>query len=315
MIPVGDSASDDPAGPEISDLIVDHDPDTLARRPVARERVVETLRAAGRRRAARIAERLPARAGVLDPDAVDRVLVAAHLELQRLHEEFASGWRLHLILRAVIEALRARSAPPYRVVDVGCGLGYIVRWLAARGRLGDDVELVGVDLNGCLARAAQALAGQEQLRCRFEVASAIRLERPATVFISTGALHHFRGGDLPRFFAGQVAAGARAFVHLDIKPTWAAPVGAWLFHTARMRVPLARHDGVVSALRAHSSARLDAAMQEGAPRLVRGLFDADQRLLAIARVMQAAIGVDPELAEPFTQALGPAASRMRWTPS
>lgn len=304
---------DDPRGPELSDLVVSHDVSTLARLPVRVRDVEATLEGRGMRAALRIARALPRRGEHFDDEGVDRVLVAAHLELQRLHEEFANGARIALVVRAVLDALRAAGEPPpYRVVDVGAGLGYVVRWLAAEGRLGGDVELLGVDFNARLVRAAEALRAEEGLPCRFEVANAFTLDRPAHVYTSSGVLHHFRGDGLRAFFARQVEAGAAAFVHFDIQRTWAAPLGSWLFHTARMRVPLARHDGYVSALRAHDGAALAAALLAGAPSFRVGRFDGEVPLLPIVRVMAAAVGVRPALAEPLERALGRDARRLAW---
>ena len=81
---------------------------------------------------------------------------------------------------------------PIRIVDIGCGTGFVIRWLSANGSLGDDVELMGVDFNVALLNEAQRLATIENLRCKFAVANAFRLAEPATIFISTGILHHFR---------------------------------------------------------------------------------------------------------------------------
>jgi SAM-dependent methyltransferase len=303
---------DDPWGPEISDVIVDYEPETLARRAVPRDAAIERLRSRGRRRAARIAEALPHVGGVFDADGIDRVLIEAHLELQRLHEEFANGWRVRLLLEALVATMRERTpGSPVRVVDVGCGLGYVVRWLAAEGALGPDTELLGVDYNAALIAGARVLARREGLSPRFEVANAFALDRPATIYVSSGVLHHFRGDGLARFFEEQVAAGARAFVHLDVKPTWNAPIGAWLFHQARMTVPLARWDGTASALRAHSKRRLEDAMAKGAPSLARAFFDAKASPWTVARVMHAAVGLERELYEPFLARLGTAAGRLQ----
>jgi len=297
--------------PEISDLIISYDPETLERRPVRRSEVAAALRRAGRGGAARIAEKLPAKDDVLDPDEMDALLVRAHAELQRLSEELRQAERMRVVLVPILEALRASGAPrPLRVVDVGCGPGYVVRWLAARGELGDDVELVGCDYNRALVNAGAKAADSEQLRCRFLVANAFTLAEPATVFLSTGVVHHFRGGDLTAFFRQQAQAGARAFVHFDIKPTYVAGLGAWIFHQARMREPLSRHDGVLSALRSHSGAALLAAARAGAPDFASGMFDGKVGLLPIVRVMHALVGVRPELLAGVLERLGSDASRL-----
>ena len=48
-------------------------------------------------------------------------------------------------------------------------------------------------------------------------------------------------------------------------PCWWSSVGAWVFHRARMREPVSRHDGVLSARRAHSAPTLLDAAESAAP--------------------------------------------------
>lgn len=290
--------------PEISDLIVAYDPETLERVPVRRDEVVARFSALGCRGAARQVARIPAPNGVLDPAAVDALLVEAHLELQRLNEEFLVGHRVLEVLRPALAALRAADAPrPLRIVDVGCGLGYMSRWLAACGELGADVELVGCDYNAALIARAEALAEREGLSCRFVVGNAFTLAEPAAIYTSTGVLHHFRDADLEAFFARQ--RGARAFFHFDIERSWLAPVGAWLFHQARMRSALARNDGVRSALRAHGRAELLAAARAGAAGLRTAFFRVASPLFPIVRTMRPIVGIEQALWEPWLEGLGP----------
>src|SRR5688572_28359068 len=130
--------------PEISDEIVAFDPETLARLPVRKRDVVEKFRSLGNARAASVVESLPEIGGYLDSGAVDALLIRVHRELQRMSEEFEHGRRMLELVRPMIETLRAAGHPrPIRVCDLGCGIGFVIRWLAARGNLGDDVELVG----------------------------------------------------------------------------------------------------------------------------------------------------------------------------
>lgn len=278
--------------PEISDLVVAYDPETLARAPVRRDEVLDRFADLGMRRAQEIVAAWPHAGGLLDDRFVDGVLVRAHLELQRLSEEFQQGARVHRLLVPLLQALRASGVrPPYKVVDVGCGLGYVVRWLAHSGGLGDDVTLWGCDYNATLIERASALATQESLRCSFVVANAFRLGEPATIFMSTGVLHHFRDGDLDRFFAAQAGSGAAAFLHSDTKASWLAPLGSWLFHEARMREPLARHDGILSAVRAHPGARLARSAHDVCDDFWIGVFDGKEELFPVLSVLQTLVGV------------------------
>ena len=289
--------------PEISDVIVDYDPDTLARRPVAKTAALAALR--DNPVALRVLERIPAPGGCLDGDVVDEVLLRSHHELQRLSEEFQQGRRVRELLVPMLDALRAEGAPtPIRVVDIGCGLGFVVRWLAALGDLGEDVELTGCDYNRALVDAAQRLAHAEGLPCRFVVCNAFTLADAAAIYISTGVIHHFRGDALTEFFERQRSESTRAFFHFDIAPSWLAPVGAWIFHRARMREPLARHDGVLSARRAHSDAVLARAARPLRDEYAVGLYATPGRVFPVLRVLRPFVGVRRPLFDAFASRLG-----------
>jgi len=298
--------------PEISDLIVDFDPESLQRRPVRQANVVGRFLAAGNHTAARIVRGIPSVGGVLDNDAVDAILVQAHTELQRLHEEFQHGRRVLRLLVPLVRAARAAGhRGPLRVVDLGCGLGFVVRWLAARGGLPADVELVGCDYNRALVERAQQLADAESLRCRFVVGNALTLAEPAHIILSTGVIHHFQGDALVDFFAAQARAGLWAAVHYDITPNWAAPLGAWLFHRARMRMPLARHDGLLSALRAHDDAVLLAAARMGGPGRSALLFECPSPWMPMLRVLRPVLSLRADVEGPLRAELGGLASELR----
>ncbi|SFE22254.1 Ubiquinone/menaquinone biosynthesis C-methylase UbiE [Actinacidiphila alni] len=295
---------------EISDLIVAFDPHDGRRLPVRRAEVVEQLRAAGDARAARIVAGLPAGPdGVLEPAAVDRLLIGVHTELQRLSEELRIGRRLVHLLGPLLTAIRTTGVRgPYRLVDVGCGLGYLIRWLAATGALGPDVELVGVDLDAALVGEADRLARAEGLSCRFVHGDAFALPEAATVYVSTGVLHHFSEPALADFFRAQGASPALAFCHYDIAATGLAPVGAWVFHRARMRHPLGRHDGVASARRAHSDeALLRAAAAAGMRAL---LYEPRRAANPFCTTLRPVLAVRPPLEAPLRAALGRASRRL-----
>ncbi len=254
---------------EITDLLWSFD-ESGCRLPVRRDEVVSALSARSQRRAARIAARLPTVDGTFDADAVDALGLRVHCELQRLGEELQFGRRVAETLVPLIERIRETGSVP-RIVDVGCGLGFVIRSLAAEHRLGPGVELVGIDLNPVLVARAAELAAAEGLACRFQQGDALRSDgvlhsaAERTIVISSGLLHHLDPADLPEFFAGQAHHRVRAFAHWDIAPCGWSTLGAWVFHRARMREPVSRHDGVLSARRAYPATVLERAAREGAP--------------------------------------------------
>lgn len=301
--------------PEISDEIVAYDPSTLARVGVRKADVERRFESFGNLRAARIVRSIPEREGFLDPEAVDRLLVTVHCEMQSMSEEFQHGRRVLELLTPLLDAFEAEgssvtSGRRLRLVDLGCGTGYVVRWLAARGNLGQRAELIGADYNAALVAEARRLAAREGLECSFVVANAFCLEEPADVILSTGVVHHFRGEALTELFRQHEVSPARAFVHFDFQPSPMAPLGSWLFHRVRMRQPLARHDGVLSAVRAHTGEELLAAARVGAASFRASVYSARLWGTLVPRAFHALVGARGSLWGGFVSALGRRASRL-----
>ena len=292
-------------GPEISDAIVSFDPNTLQRKPVKKSDILVQFTELGNHEAVRIVQQIPEQDGALDPAAVDKILITAHCEMQRMSEEFQHGRRVAELLKPILNALRhGGRQSPIRIVDIGCGTGFVVRWLAANGSLGDDVELMGVDFNVALVNEAQRLAAIENLRCKFAVANAFQLDEPATIFISTGILHHFRDQDLSYLLQQHCRQETCAFIHFDFHSSPMAPLGSWLFHAVRMREPLAKHDGVLSAVRAHKSRYLLDVTRSAAPEFISAIYGTRLWRLPIPRVFHSLVGIRPEYREAFLSNMG-----------
>ena len=288
--------------PEISDLIVQFDPQTGQRLPVVQAEVIQKFLSIGSHRAAKIVATISSQNGILLESAVDAILLRSHIEMQRLSEEFMHGSRVREVLEDLIHAFRLKGVPPpYRVVDLGCGTGFVLRWIAAHGGLGADVQLIGADFNSTLIKAAQDYAQLEHLPVNFVVANAFELPESASIIISTGVLHHIGTSQLESFFAEHARAQTIAFAHWDFQPSPLVPFGSWLFHVSRFREPLARHDGIRSALRVHTAQTLlsAATSKPTSSTYSLGVYNPLLGNLPIKRVFHAVMGIRSDIMPEF----------------
>lgn len=295
---------------EISDVITAHDPQTLARTPVRKQEILRLF--TDNRQAQSVINQIPEQEGFLDQVAVDRLLLQVHWEMQRLAHEFHHGARILELLQPLIAAIRSGSPQQQlRIVDVGCGIGYAIRWLAARSNLAQQgVELTGVDLNSTLIAEANRLARAEKLPCQFFHGDAFSRQYSGQIYITSGVIHHFRGEALIDFFRRQNAGSTLAFLHYDFHPWWLAPFGSWFFHILRMRTALSRHDGVLSTVRAHSAATLLEAARTGAPGLAAGMYGSRIWNTPIPRVFHTLLGIRREFIPALSSHLGRRSKRL-----
>ena len=301
-----------PAQPEITDLIVQHDPVTLRRLPVSKQSVIDIFSRFGNQKALRAVRELPAKDGWLDGEEIDALLLTVHWEMQRLAEEFYHGHRVWGVLKALIAAIRSTGfRETLRIADVGCGIGYTTRWLAARVPLAEhNIEVIGIDLNSTLISEANRLAAAENLPCKFVHGDAFSREHSNHIYMSTGVVHHFRGDDLAEFLRRHEQPETKAFLHFDFQPWLLAPVGSLFFHNLRMRTAIARHDGVLSAARAYDAKTLVGTARAAAPGFASGIYGAKIWGTPAPRVFHTFTGVRREFATEFRRALGRHAGRL-----
>jgi hypothetical protein len=81
-------------GPEISDVIVSFDPNTLRRQPVKKADVLDQFRQLRNHEAVRIVQQIPEQDGVLDAAAVDKILITSHAKCNacRKSSNTANAW-------------------------------------------------------------------------------------------------------------------------------------------------------------------------------------------------------------------------------
>ncbi|MHB2018162.1 MAG: class I SAM-dependent methyltransferase [Candidatus Xenobia bacterium] len=236
----------------LAERLVAYDPVTRARLPVQKWELAAFFREHGDHAAVRIVERIPEHGGVLDPAAVDRLLIRSACEMQGLLEVLRHGERVQECLEPLLEIMTR----PTRVMDVACGNGFVVRWLA-RHLKRDDVELMGTDPARC--GEATRLAVKESLRCQFQTGNPYGYG--AHILISTGELHRHTGDDLVGLLGQHETSHALAFVHFD-----------WLYRPRGpiLREPLVRYEARHCS--AHAAETLTSAARTGAPSFATAFY-------------------------------------------
>jgi len=92
-------------------------------------------------------------------------------------------------VKAISDYLALR--PGMRVIDIGCGPGYILRHLP------EGVDYVGFDIDeSYIDHARRAFGHLGQFHCRYFDAAAAREFRGADVVMMNGVLHHIDDGEL-----------------------------------------------------------------------------------------------------------------------
>ena len=86
--------------------------------------------------------------------------VAAFDDRAAGYEDGALGRLHHEITDRAVDRCLAGVPAPQRILDIGCGTGYLLRRLAAR--VPTASELVGVDAAASMISVAEAVAGDER---------------------------------------------------------------------------------------------------------------------------------------------------------
>lgn len=109
-------------------------------------------------------------------------------------------WDTHVTPPQVVELVEGGGLPPGRALDLGCGTGTNIIYLAHHGW-----EAVGVDFSAVAIRRARRQARRAGVNCRFyraDVTDLSFLERPFDLALDIGCLHSVPPENRERYAAG-----------------------------------------------------------------------------------------------------------------
>lgn len=150
--------------------------------------------------------------------------VAAFQERAPGYEEGWLGRLHHEIADRTVSLALSRVPGPGRVLDVGCGTGYLLRQLAER--CPGTAQLAGVDAAPAMIEAAEAAAGRGDGRLVFRVGTAERLPWDAESFdlvVSSTSFDHWVDQQAGLSECIRVLSPGGTLVLVDQFSLWLAP--------------------------------------------------------------------------------------------
>lgn len=198
---------------------------------------------------------------LMDADDLDATTYAAVVH------DLAKVNTLTMARRPTIAFLERLPHAPLRILDVGFGDGDMLRAIASWAvRRGQDVDLVGVDLNPRSAPAA-AEATRPEMRIEYRTGDYAALAGQRwDVVISSLVAHHMTHAQLVAFVRFMEHESARGWFVNDLHRHGFAYLGFPLLATTMRWHPIVRHDGQLSIARSYRPREWGPMLQEAGVR-------------------------------------------------
>jgi 2-polyprenyl-3-methyl-5-hydroxy-6-metoxy-1,4-benzoquinol methylase len=157
-----------------------------------------------------------------------------------------------ITLNAIKRIINCNPKAHYKITDIGCGSGAMLREVALFCRKNHyNVSLVGIDMNSKSLDIAEEFSEDfpEITYKNLNIFQAEPKDIETDILLCTLTLHHFKTEDIERFVKTFVKISSKAIIINDLQRSKLAYLLFHLFSRIFLKTQLARIDGLISIKR------------------------------------------------------------------
>ena len=205
----------------------------------------------------------PARPEMVDLPHPDPVLLRGEMKnLRIINRRFAGATLGREILKL---AQRAGPARQLEILDLATGSGDLpAEIIQSMGRLGRRVKVTALDRNEVVLEEARAFTSGVQgiTLVRGDILELDYPDKSFDIVICSLTLHHFTRADAVRIIREMHRLSRMGFVIGDLRRSYAALAGAWIYTRLTTTNIMTRTDAIASVLAAFTKEELEELIRE-----------------------------------------------------
>jgi SAM-dependent methyltransferase len=182
---------------------------------------------------------------MMDDPSIDAVSLQQAVEDVNMVNRWLDGFKF--TLQAIKKVMQDNPRSHYRILDLGCGDGAMLRYLS-RHLTDVSVEFIGMDLSGqSIKKAAEKSRGDERLSFReSDILKIPNQQASCDILLCTLTLHHFDDSQIPVFLKRFIEISSLAVIINDLHRHRIAYLLFKYLSPIFIKHPISRHDGLIS---------------------------------------------------------------------
>jgi len=183
----------------------------------------------------------------MDDPSMDLSTLGSVLRDINLVNKIFNGNRI--TINAIKDLVRKNPKTSYKIIDMGCGDGNMLRQVALYFRKNKLTgQFIGIDLNANALKMGRELSAQFS-EISFLEQNILELdsnELHCDILLCTLTMHHFKNHQIPIFLDKFVQLSQIGVIINDLHRSRSAYYSFKLFRSIFLKTKVARHDGLVS---------------------------------------------------------------------